>query len=106
MTKKDKNHLLASWKHETGDPETQEWREDLTDEARSFVDSLDDRYISGIAAMCSAVLVRERVRARFSPEEIKELETVYDHCVLRTRSGRQYIARLDKDGQIVLEEVT
>ena len=43
MTKKDKNHLLASWKHETGDPETQEWREELTDETRSFVDSLEDR---------------------------------------------------------------
>ena len=74
MTKKDKNHLLASWKHETGDPETQEWREELTDEARSFVDSLDDCYISGIAAMCSAVLVRERVRARFSPEDCARLQ--------------------------------
>ena len=106
MDKDRKAHIDWCLDSETSDPETQEWREDLTDEARSFVDSLDDRYISGIAAMCSAVLVRERVRARFSPEEIKELETVYDHCVLRTRSGRQYIARLDKDGQIVLEEVT
>ena len=33
-------------------------------------------------AICSAILVREEVRAQFHPEEIVELETIRD-CTLR-----------------------
>ena len=105
MDKTRKREIDRYLAHETNAPESQEWREELTEEESAYVQARDKHYERGVAALCSAILVRERVRARFSPEEIKELETVYDHCVLRTRSGRQYIARLGKDGQIVLEEV-
>lgn len=106
MTEEKKDRLLWCWENESGDPETQEWRDGLTEEEQAYADELDERYNGGIAAMCSAILVRERVQARFAPEEIEELETVYDHCFLRTKGGRGYVVRLGQGGDIILEEAS
>lgn len=95
-----REHLLDNWNHETDDPETREWREEL-----DFVGTLDDRYITGVAALCAAILVRERVRERFSPGELLELETIHDHCRVRLADGRLLLARLDKKGGLRLDEI-
>lgn len=45
----------------------------------------------------------ERLRKKYKPEELLELKTFGDHCRVRLRSGEQYMARLGKDGGLVLE---
>ena len=95
-----KTHLKESWSSETGEPWTQAWREE-----RAYVSGLDRDYGRGILALCSAILVREKVRARYRPEEVLELETVYDHCRLRLRDGRTLLARLDADRALQLDEI-
>ncbi|MBD5169264.1 MAG: hypothetical protein HDT20_03970 [Oscillibacter sp.] len=90
---------------ETNDPATQEWRDDLTPEELEYVEQIDDQYTSGIAAICSAILVREQVRDRFRREEIAELETIRDHCRLRLRDGTMYLARLGRDNRLRLDEI-
>ena len=89
--------------NETNDPETQEWRDGLTPEEQAYVDQQDDHFERAIAAMCSARLVVERLRKKYKPEELLELKTFGDHCRVRLRSGEQYMARLGKDGGLVLE---
>ena len=56
-------------------------------------------------AICSAILVREEVRARFHPEEIVELETIRDHCRVRLRDGSLYLARMGRDCTLRLDEI-
>ena len=90
---------------ETNDQETQEWRDDLTPEELEYVNQIDDQYIPGIAAICSAILVRDLVRSRFPREEIAELETIWDHCRLRLRDGSLYLARLGRDNRLRLDEI-
>ena len=107
MTNMDKTRKAEiDWclDHETSDPETQEWREELTAEESAYVQAQDEHYERGIAALCSAILVRERVRQRYRPEEIAELETRGDHCRLRLRSGEAYLARWSADGGLLLEK--
>lgn len=100
-----REHLLDNWNHETDDPETREWREELTPEELDFVAQEDDRYCAVVQASCTAILIRERVRQRFQPHEIEELTTIYDHCRLRLRDGRMFLARLDKGGGLTLNEI-
>ena len=90
---------------ETNDPESQEWRDELTPEELEYVEQLDNSYVSHIAAMCSAILVREKVRARFRQEEILELETIRDHCRVRLQDGRLFLARLGRDNRLRLDEI-
>lgn len=90
---------------ETNDPESQEWRDDLTPEELEYVEQLDNSYISHIAAMCSAILVREKVRARFRQEEISELETIRDHCRVRLQDGRLFLARLGREQELLLDVI-
>lgn len=100
-----KEHLLENWNQETNDPESQEWRDDLTPEELEYVNQLDDRYASGVLAICSAILVREKIRERYRPEEIAELETIRDHCRVRLRDGTMYLARLGRDRSLRLDEI-
>ena len=108
MTNMDKTRKAEiDWylDHETSEPETQEWREELTAEKSAYVQARDKHYERGIAALCSAILVRERVRQRYRPEEIAELETRGDHCRLRLRSGETFLARWSADGGLRLEKI-
>lgn len=100
-----REHLFENWNQETNDPESQEWRDDLTPEELEYVNQLDDRYSSGVLAICSAILVREKVRERYRPEEIAELETIRDHCRVRLRDGTMYLARLGRDRSLRLDEI-
>lgn len=97
--------LRQLWDAESEAPETQEWRDDLTPEELDYVSGLDGSFRRGFLAMASAILVREKVRKRFSPMEIQELETVRDHCRLTLRDGRMFLARLDADRFLRLDEI-
>ena len=90
---------------ETNDPETQEWRDDLTPEELEYVEQLDGQYVTGVVAICSAILVRDLVRSRFRREEITELETIRDHCRVHLRDGTMYLARLDRNNRLRLDEI-
>ena len=103
MDKARKAQIDWCLNNETNDPETQEWRDELTPEEQAYVDREDDRYEHAIAAMCSAILVMEQLRKKYQPEELLELKTFGDHCRVRLRSGEQYMARLGRDGGLVLE---
>ena len=105
MNELRKAHLKENWSHETSEACTQEWREELAPEERAYVAGLDRDYGQGILALCSAILVREKVRARYASEEILELKTDYDRCRVRLRDGRTLLARLGWDGDLRLEEL-
>ena len=90
---------------ETGEPESQAWRDELTPEELEYAARLDEQYETGVMAICSAILVREQVRARYRPQEIAELETIRDHCRVRLRDGTMYLARLDRDCTLRLDEI-
>lgn len=90
---------------ETNDPESRERRDDLTPEELEYIEQLDGRYESGIAALASAVLVREKVLERFRPEEIAEVEAIRDLCRVRLRDGAMYLAWLGRDRSLRLDEI-
>ena len=98
-------YIRSQFYQETNDPESQEWRDELTPEELEYVERLDDRYEAGIAAMCSAILVIEKVQERYPPEEIAELETIRDHCRVKLRDGTMYLARLGRDNSLRLDEI-
>lgn len=54
--------LRGSWEHETNDPESQEWREDLTEEETALVEQWDAKAESQIHEMCADILEIERRR--------------------------------------------
>ena len=103
MDQERKDHIDWCLDSETSEPETQEWRDELTPEEQEYVDQQDNHFERAIAAMCSARLVVERLRKKYQPEELLEIKTVHDHCRVRLHSGEQYMARLGKDGGLVLE---
>lgn len=90
---------------ETNEPESREWRDELTPEELEYAAQLDEQYETIVTATYSAILVREQVRARYRPQEIAELETIRDHCRLRLRDGTMYLARLGRDGALRLDEI-
>lgn len=97
-----REQLTASWENECGDDMS--WREDLTPEELDFIASLDNTYLQGTLAMASAILIQEKVRARFRPSKILELETAFDHCRLRLRGGL-FLARLNAGHSLRLDEI-
>ena len=97
--------LRKLWNSETEFPDTQDWRDDLTPEELDYVSGLDKNYRHGILAMASAILVRKKVRQRFSPSEIQELETIHDHCRLRLKDGQMFLAWLDQHHNLRLDEI-
>ena len=105
MDKTRKREIDRYLAHETNALESQEWREELTEEESAYVQARDKHYERGIAAMCSAILVRERVQQRYRPEEIAKLETIRDHCRVRLRDGSLYLARLGRDCTLRLDEI-
>ena len=57
-----KEALLDNWNAETSEPESQEWREDLTEEEAALVESWDKKYSKGIYNLCSDILAAEEKR--------------------------------------------
>lgn len=105
MDNERREQILDNLFSETNDSSTQEWRQDLTPEELDFVAAEDEDYCLGVQSICTAILIRERIRQRFQPREIEELTTIYDHCRLRLRDGRLFHARLSSAGGLLLDEV-
>ena len=59
-----KQELYAWWCAETNDPETEEWREDLSPEETSLVEQWDEKCRVGFLRLCRAILDGEKRRAQ------------------------------------------
>lgn len=105
MDNERRSQIIESLDNEPSEAWTQEWRKDLTAEELDFVAEVDDQYCKGISAICTAILVRERLRSYFHPLDLQEVETIQDHCRLRLRDGRLLLARLSRDGTLRLDEI-
>ena len=47
MTEEQRNYLYQLWCEETNDPETEEWRENLTPEETAVVEEWDEKFDAG-----------------------------------------------------------
>lgn len=105
MDNERREDLLHLWGEETSEPETQEWRDDLTPEERDFVASLDGGFNHGVLRLCTDILIREKLNKRFAPRQMEELVTLQDYCRVKLRDGRVYLASLDRNNSLVLQPV-
>lgn len=64
------DELRRFWWDETCEPETQEWRDDLTSSEEKLVESWDHAYNLGVKSLCEQILHLERVCATrmYTPE--------------------------------------
>ena len=97
--------LTRLWGDETNAEESQSWRESLTPEERDFVAGLDGGFRSGARRLCEAIVIRDKLRQRYSPGMIEELATLRDCCRLRLRDGRVYLVRLSRDNALKFQAV-
>ena len=51
--------LSWAWGEESNDPETQEWREELTPEEEALIASWDKAYNIGVKSLCRQILNTE-----------------------------------------------
>lgn len=59
ITDERKEALLDCWDNETNEAETQEWRDNLTEEEAKLVAEWGKRYSQGVARMCGQILDAE-----------------------------------------------
>ena len=100
-----REELTRLWGDETNEEGAQDWREDLTPEERDFVAGLDGGYQTGARRLCEAILIRDKLRQRYSPRMIEELTTLRDCCRLRLRDGRVYLVCLGRDNELKFQAV-
>lgn len=71
ITPEREDQLNYFWENETNDPDTSEWRDELTPEEMALVNEWDDRYESGLLAISRDVLKMERQKALvITPNEV------------------------------------
>jgi len=63
MTRSQKEYIDDCFNHESNDPESQEWRETLTEEERAYVADKDERYRVGMLRLCEAIQAADQRRA-------------------------------------------
>lgn len=100
-----RDELYRLWCAETSEDETQEWRQELNGEELELVAQWDIGYSQGINTLCSRLLVRDKIRERYSRREIAELEAVGKRYRLRLKTGELYMASLSESGALCLESV-
>lgn len=105
MDNERRDALYRLWCEETGEDKTQEWRQELDGEELELVTQWDRGYSQGVNTLCSRLLVRDKIRERFSRKEIAELEAVGCRYRLRLKTGELYLASLSGDLQLRLEAV-
>lgn len=105
MTIERREELYELWSSETEDPETQEWRENLSLEELDAVAQWDLGYARGLHRAASTILIRQLIRDRYPAREIRALENIGDHCRLQLRDGSLYLARLTRDRQLQLDAI-
>lgn len=59
INKQRYDELLYLWGEETNDPETQEWREDLTIQEARLVASWDKAFNLGVKSLCQQIITAE-----------------------------------------------
>jgi len=52
--------LADNWNAETNDPETQEWRDDLTPEEAEIIADWDNGYADGMHQLCQEIMALQR----------------------------------------------
>ena len=62
MDENRRQELYDSWSAETNEPETEEWRDDLTPEEAALVDQWDAAFLAGYYKLCCAILDAEQRR--------------------------------------------
>lgn len=105
MNKAREEYLHDLWDEETDDPETQEWREELTAEEQKVVDLWDDQYDVGMLKLCTAVVIRDEIHKVYQRKDILELVDVPGGCRMRLRDGSLYLAMLASDNTLRLSEI-
>lgn len=105
MDNERREDLFRLWGEETSDPETEEWRDDLTPEERDFVAALDNDFSRGMLRLCSVILIRDKLRQRYDPRMVEELTALRDCCRLKLKDGQVYLASLDRNNDLVLQPV-
>lgn len=56
ITEKRLKDMADDWNYETSDPETQEWRDDLTPEEARIVRDWDNGYAVGMHNLCRDIM--------------------------------------------------
>ena len=105
MDDERREYIRDRFYQETNEPESQEWRDDLTPEELEYIAQLDGGYDKGVCSIAMAILTREKVREKYGPAEIRELKAVGDHCMLWLRDGRLFLARLGRNRELLLDEI-
>lgn len=100
-----REEIVIAWDGETEAPETQEWRDGLTLEELDFVETLDKGRRRDRLNLCTAILIMDKIRARYGPRDILELKAAGDHCMLRLRGGPLLLARLDGGQELRLDPI-
>ncbi len=52
--------LADDWNEETNDPETEEWRDDLTPQEAKIIDDWDGGYAAGLHTICQDIMALYR----------------------------------------------
>jgi hypothetical protein len=60
ITSQREDDMYENWMAESNDPETEEWRDELTDDEQKLVDEWDRGYNTGIRKMCERILELEK----------------------------------------------
>lgn len=72
ITDERKEALLDCWDNETNEAETQEWRDNLTEEEAKLVAEWDMQYAKGMAGMCKQILELESQSSKSSHKDRDE----------------------------------
>ena len=72
ITDERKEALLDCWDNETNEAETQEWRDNLTEEEAKLVAEWDMQYAKGMAGMCKQILELELQSSKSSHKDRDE----------------------------------
>ena len=100
-----REELVQLWGDETSEELARDWREDLTAEERDFVAGLDESYRRGTRQLCACIVIRDKLRRRYGPGQIRELRSLGDCCRLELRDGRTYLVRLDSRQRLQFQAV-
>ncbi len=105
MDNERREELYRLWSEETNEAESLEWRQELSPEELDLVAQWDIGFPQGVNTLCTRLLIRDKIRGRYSRKEIAELEAVGGHYRLRLRDGSLYLARLAQDGALRLDPI-
>lgn len=69
MNPKRREDLRRNWWEETNDPETEGWRESLTNEEQAMVSRGDRHFEAGICRLCQKIIALDRAREHGKSEK-------------------------------------